>query len=61
MEDLIIILLHILLHLWENNLFQAFSGEMAQVGMWDRVLSLEEIRGIANCTLDMQARSLSFP
>ncbi len=31
---------------------------MAQVGMWDRVLTLEEIRGIANCTLDMQAKKI---
>uniref|UniRef100_A0A8C5Q688 Neuronal pentraxin receptor n=1 Tax=Leptobrachium leishanense TaxID=445787 RepID=A0A8C5Q688_9ANUR len=29
---------------------QSFVGEVAQFNMWDRVLSLSEIEGIANCT-----------
>ena len=31
---------------------QAFSGEISQFGIWDRVLSQDEIVSLANCTVE---------
>ncbi len=32
---------------------QAFSGEMSQVGIWNRILTIAEIRGMARCELSL--------
>lgn len=39
---------------------QAFVGEVAQFNMWDRVLSLNEIEGIANCTSPLSGNLIQW-
>ena len=44
------------LNLFSALSLQAFSGEITQVGMWDRVLSVEEIQALAKCSSNIQVR-----
>ncbi|XP_075038936.1 neuronal pentraxin receptor [Mixophyes fleayi] len=39
---------------------QAFVGEVAQFNMWDRVLTLNEIEGIANCTMPLSGNLIQW-
>lgn len=39
---------------------QAFVGELSQFNMWDRVLTVSEIEGIANCTLSLSGNLIQW-
>ncbi len=37
---------------------QAFSGELSQVGIWDRILTLSEIRQMTTCEVNLLVTSV---
>ncbi len=41
----------------DNDKAQSFSGEISQVGIWDKILPAEEIKSLATCSSNEQVLS----